>query len=185
MTAARRRCATLLLVVVAAGCAARGKASAPDSVASGRLDDLATAEAELARNAADLQALGIVVAQRGPRPQGEPGRTDADDREKNLKKTEPGSPPEPDAQAPEPITPEPGGEPTRPTGGGEELRAVDSAQTPCQRICTLAGVACDLSQRICTLAAQHEGNARYEDVCWNAERQCEQASDACSDCSAC
>jgi hypothetical protein len=59
------------------------------------------------------------------------------------------------------------------------------SESSCKKICTLAGVACDLSKRICQLADEHEGDARYEDACWNAGQQCEDASDACTECSAC
>jgi hypothetical protein len=52
----------------------------------------------------------------------------------------------------------------------------------CGRICGLAGVACELSDRICSLAARHTGDARYEDACWNAKLQCETATDACDNC---
>lgn len=184
MTAARG--VLFAVLALAIGCAPRNKASAPDSASpafSSQPDDLATAEAELARNAADLEALGVVVAQRGSPTHAEPGT----DPEKNdppppdlTKRPEPGMK-RPDVENPDPAV----NLPTTPDGDEDDPSPTASEQTPCQRICTLAGVACDLSQRICTLAAQHEGNARYEDVCWNAERQCEEASDACSDCSAC
>lgn len=192
MSAARLRIAAMVFVALA-GCAmkkrapASARADAMPAQGTAQLDALASAQAELAANAAELQSLGVVLAV-GPRVADDEVDESRDDSKRAMEMDRP----EPEAPAGEPITTP--AEPTKPTAPPPEpkptsVRPADngkaSESTPCRRICALATVACDLSKRICDLADDHEGDARYEDACWNAERQCDEASDACSDCTAC
>lgn len=175
----------MIVLTAVLGCMHRGAAptvaaDAPPPVGSAEVDALTEAEAELAANAAELNALGVRIAW-GPR--------DAEvDPIANA--APPVTAPEtPEIEPDEPDTPAPPTNPSKPTIVTPEPkpgpRDDPKSSTPCQRICTLASVACDLSKRICQLAENHQGDARYEDACWNAGRQCEDASDACSDCAAC
>lgn len=195
MSAARLRIAAMVFVALV-GCAMKKRAPATAEAmppqGAAQLDALASAQAELAANAAELQSLGVVLAV-GPRAANdelgsaskreENRRDEKDDAEPEVPAAEPDPGP---AQPSKPVT-------TTPTRPAEpkptSVKPADSRKasesTPCQRICALATVACDLSKRICELADDHEGDARYEDACWNAERQCDEASDACSDCTAC
>lgn len=178
----RARWGIAALVLIAA-CRKSAPATSPDSatMSSGTVDELAAAQAELVGNADALRALGVVVGEKGTKAR------DFDDGER--RKQEP-SPVAPEAEPledevspgkPSPISPPPKNAPPP----APPKAATTAAPDACGRICALAGAACDLSQRICTLAEQHDGDARYEDLCWNAQRQCEAASDACSDCSTC
>lgn len=190
--------ALLVVAVIATACQkSSAPSSAPEAAATGAVagDDLASVRAELVGNAAELQALGVVIApgdrksrdfddgdlkkEKGDeRPRAEPiVEQDEDTATKNTKA--PTVSPQKPADAPSPETPSaPPPPPTKAAGASVSTDA-------CGRICSLAGAACELSQRICTLADQHDGDARYEDLCWNAQRQCEAASDACADCSTC
>jgi hypothetical protein len=199
MTVRSRRALCVALLVLAAACR---KSSAPPSrdattMASGPSDELAAVEAELAGNAQELQALGVVVAQKGSQTGNQlGGQTDKEAEEQrrerddgSTKNTEPSAAPEPELDRdeerpskPPADSPSPNAEPPAPP---KPTTTTTSSIDACGRICALAGAACDLSQRICTLAEQHDGDARYEDLCWNAQRQCEAASDACADCSTC
>lgn len=203
-----------LTLVPSVACQKRAESSA-SAMPNDAVDELATMEADLARTAAELGSLGIVIAQReaeeevpiGASKRGESStkvRDRAKDDVDNGGSSEPSKPSsdpkpgsklkpgsEPDATAdddartttkpttptttpPEPIQPN---QPSQPTGEPQSVSA-----EACGRICSLADLSCDLSGRICGLAARHVGDARYEDSCWNAERQCEAATDACSDC---
>jgi outer membrane biosynthesis protein TonB len=205
MTASSRTCTALLVIVAAFGCAAKRAASPPadaaPATASAQVDALTEAEAELAANAAELNALGVKIAW-GRRDKGdssEPGRATEPSVEPEtptpeIPKADPIEPRRPGTKKPtkneRPDSVKPKPEPKPEPKPGATTRDEDDAlastdNTPCQRICTLASVACDLSKRICQLADDHQGDARYEDACWNAERQCEDASDACSDCTSC
>lgn len=184
MTARSRRargCVALLVVVAA--CRKSESASSPDTatMASGTADALAAAEAELSGNADALRALGVVVV---PTEKGKRTRDDGDAKTEESSVAAPDAEPVEDEATPRkpaPISPPSGDAPPPPPPKATTMATPDA----CGRICALAGVACDLSQRICTLAEQHDGDARYEDLCWNAQRQCEAASDACADCSTC
>lgn len=202
-----------LLLVLVVGACEKGAPAKATSAPGATLDDLASIEAELARNAAELGSLGVVIAQRAER---EPGLGDSDSgdvtkRADNVKKPsgEPDAaeggdgPPEPTPDpgtAPPSITdnhrPKPPTKPssitpppttpgsTTPSSPPDDAAAESTSAEACGRICSLADVSCDLSDRICVLAARHTGDARYEDACWNAQRQCEAATDACGDCDA-
>ncbi|MBV1862692.1 MAG: hypothetical protein KUG77_29995 [Nannocystaceae bacterium] len=54
--------------------------------------------------------------------------------------------------------------------------------TRCERICSLKGAICDVSERICGLAESHEGEEKYIEACTRSESRCEQATTACSTC---
>jgi len=58
----------------------------------------------------------------------------------------------------------------------------DATPDHCQRRCTLATNICDLRGRICALADEHGGDARYARVCERATLDCEHATEACEDC---
>lgn len=53
----------------------------------------------------------------------------------------------------------------------------------CERICDLRVAICDVSERICALAEEHQDETKYTDACARAEARCEQAAEACDDCS--
>lgn len=192
MSAARLRIAAVVIAALVGcslkkGAPASASADAAPPAGSAQIDALAAAEAELAANAAELRSLGVALAV-GPRAADDEVGGSKDDSKRAAEMDRP----EPETPAAEPITTP--SEPSKPTTPSPEPRPTSvepadkrkaSESTPCQRICALATVACDLSKRICQLADDHEGDARYEDACWNAERQCDEASDACSDCTAC
>ncbi len=179
------------LTMLAVACK-KDAASAPPGqampFADARFDELAAAQAELARNAIELDAVGVVVVARAkgtaaqePGPSKDdiaPGADDELGRGRRERSTKVPADPAPRATNPKraPASPEP------PAVPGTSPDPASSSNTTYQRICALAEIACDLSGRICTLSEDHVGEARYEDACWNAEQQCEQASDACSDC---
>jgi hypothetical protein len=167
------------LVVLASGCRKSAPPSSPGAatMASGTADELAAVQAELAGNAQELQALGVVVGV--SKKSAEVGKLD-DGGTSNTDPSVAAPGAEHDGED-VPNTPSPNNPPPPAPPKPTTMASVDA----CGRICALAGAACDLSQRICTLAEQHDGDARYEDLCWNAERQCEAASDACADCSTC
>jgi hypothetical protein len=54
----------------------------------------------------------------------------------------------------------------------------------CGRICDLAEATCELHEKICTLADEHEGEQRYVAACTRADDDCRRASEACRACSA-
>jgi len=178
----------MLVLVAALGCRHKRAGATTDVDAappsgSTLVDALGEAEAELAANAAALNALGVQIAW-GRRDKldsdDETGRTTAVPSEGPT--ADPGEPSKrmPATNSKKPTIVRSESEPKR---DGDNLKRSES--TPCQRICTLAGVACDLSKRICQLADDHQGDARYANACWNAGQQCEDASDACTDCTAC
>lgn len=159
-----------------------------------RLDDLASIEDALNRNASELRGQGITI----PEPQPEPDAA-----------TEPA--PEPPAAPPTEITvTDDDGEdapesaeferdvreesPPAPTSiEGSSVRKKRSSRSRranrkdqadrCERLCDLAAATCDLADRICDLANEHVDDVRYEDACDRAEIQCEAAADACNACS--
>jgi hypothetical protein len=57
-------------------------------------------------------------------------------------------------------------------------------QTPdrCEMICDLAAATCDLEAKICALASEHPEDARYQDACERANRDCDIAQEACLEC---
>ncbi len=206
------RATTLLLAgalatgLLASGCAKRAPESAAATAAPHPLapelgaaaGELAAVSAALAQNAASLAALGVDTSRSrdGEKPDAPTKRErdeirDGADEKSSESATDlddaptPKTPVAPKSAAPSPSTAPTATARTTAEPSPEPVGAASDEASGCDRICALAGVACDLAQRICTLAKHHEGDARYADVCWNAERQCEQASDACADCSAC
>jgi hypothetical protein len=160
------------------------KAAAPratttaQEASGGAQDDLDAVAAELANNAAALAALGVAS-----RP--DPGAVEKKRQDVDLDAAKPE--PQPRDAGERPVRPENPAPPADESLGGSTSKSTTAAGAvdTCGRVCSLAGAACDLSQRICTLAEQHDGDARYEDLCWNAKAQCEDASDACADCGTC
>lgn len=171
------------LLVLAAACRKSSPSHSPGG-ATMAADDLAAVQAELAGNAEALRALGVVVVvAQAEKQEGKLGgaRDDGDTQPIEPSADAPAGELERDEERPNKPSPiSPDAEPPPPPKS-TTTASIDA----CGRICALAGAACDLSQRICTLAEQHDGDARYEDLCWNAQRQCEAASDACADCSTC
>ncbi len=160
-TAGDRRAATLvaLAVLATASCRKEGATAMPMRD-EGSPADFDAAEAELARTAAALRQLGVGAAPKQPVVDENDGHGGGGGSE------------------PPPVTSPPQQDP-RPTATTE---AEASTSNACHRICELADVACELEQRICTLADAHVGEARYENACYYARDQCELARDACADC---
>lgn len=190
MTAARIVCRVALVLVASTPACALKKAApgAADtgSASPGDVDpELAEAQRQLAANAAELDALGLGnrSLKQPSKPSTEPETRDEDGRPggKATDSTRPGGDTPPPTK-PSATQPKPEPKPTDDDAGADPAT---NANSTCERVCALAEVACDLSKRICTLADQHQGDARYEEVCWSAEQQCDQASDFCSDCTTC
>jgi hypothetical protein len=174
---------------VLVGCKAPAGARAPADVP----DDIDAIEATLARNADDLQAAGILVAQRTDVPPAGDAFRDAEEEtqaepeaepeggeeaeEPVMEEAPPESAPSADASAP----PEPSRRTAR-TRSFERRRGKRDEADRCQRICDLAEATCDLSDRICDLASRHPDEVRYDTACDRAEAQCDAAADACSGC---
>lgn len=59
-----------------------------------------------------------------------------------------------------------------------------AATARCERIRGLANEICTLSDRMCTLAAEHPGQSRYADACARAGQTCAQARQAAERCPA-
>lgn len=182
---------------MAAVCVVACKPAAPAHFpAAGLPDDIAAIEAELARNRAELESAGIMVAMAGP-PRLEPqppsagddgadkaaGAPAADSDYTEAEAEEVADEP-PSAPPPEPTVGE--AEPVRPATVSRQerlrVRARRDSPSRCDRICELADLTCDLAQRVCTLAHSHAGEPRYEEACTRAQDQCRAASSACTDC---
>lgn len=54
----------------------------------------------------------------------------------------------------------------------------------CERVCELATTTCDLRERVCGLAEDHEDDSRYDEACRRAEDQCDAAMRHCQSCAA-
>jgi hypothetical protein len=68
------------------------------------------------------------------------------------------------------------------TAGGAEPS--DGGVARCVRIRGLADEICTLSDRMCTLAAEHPGQARYTDACTSSAQTCSRARAAAERCPA-
>ncbi|MCA9656531.1 MAG: hypothetical protein KC501_41895 [Myxococcales bacterium] len=66
--------------------------------------------------------------------------------------------------------------------GPEPRPATPQVMNRCERVRTLAQRICELSDRMCTLAGEHEGEQRYQDACGRAEQSCEEARIAADGC---
>ena len=55
--------------------------------------------------------------------------------------------------------------------------------TKCDAACNVATSTCELTDRICYLARDHEGEDKYQVVCTRAEEDCQVATEACVACS--
>lgn len=58
----------------------------------------------------------------------------------------------------------------------------DATTDRCQRRCDLATNICELRGRICAMADEHAGQARYAKVCGRATLDCDRATEACDGC---
>lgn len=63
-----------------------------------------------------------------------------------------------------------------------QKRGVLEGRERCEMICDLAGMTCELEAKICRLAADHPGEARYENACARATADCDVAEAACREC---
>ncbi|HWB74300.1 MAG TPA: hypothetical protein VG755_05080 [Nannocystaceae bacterium] len=54
----------------------------------------------------------------------------------------------------------------------------------CERVCELAITTCDLRERVCGLAEDHDDDSRYDEACRRAEDQCDAAMRHCQSCAA-
>jgi hypothetical protein len=196
-------------LIVAALAAPACKKAAPGSQAPRVYsDDIEDLEAELARNASELQSQGIVIAQRETATSvggaAEPAETpdvpptddtaaqeagegdDFDEGEDEVM----------DDPSPEPTAPPEADEASPSSGPGKESRSIRyrrfsrrdrrgerrERSQRCERICSLADATCDLAEHICALADKHVDDVRYETACDRAADQCRAASQACTKC---
>lgn len=58
----------------------------------------------------------------------------------------------------------------------------EQAPDRCEMICDLAAATCDLEAKICALASEHPEDARYQNACERANRDCDLAQEACLEC---
>lgn len=58
------------------------------------------------------------------------------------------------------------------------------AVSRCERVAALAGRICQLRDRMCALATEHDQQPRYAEACGRAEQTCAQAQQATEDCAA-
>ncbi len=187
--ATRWRIAAVVVGGLIAACkhAKEGPGTSEPSVS----DDIAAIEAQLERNADDLEAAGIYVARAH---EGGPGFVQQ--QPPTPDEAEPGDAEEPpQASADEDdvaLGARDGGasrerESKRSRIGywsrwlSKRERKKDEAQR-CQRICDLAESTCELADRICELAQRHPDEVRYETACSRAEQQCRVAAEACTVC---
>jgi hypothetical protein len=148
-------------------------------------DDIATIEAVLDENAAELRTEGIAVVGRRPptsptasEPALPPAEEESPERDEDMN-AEPAAPSAVDRG--DAVQ-------TRQMRSGWferwRLRKQQRRETHqrCERVCDLADATCELSDRICALAGQHPGEVRYEDACERSGDQCRAASEVCTNC---
>jgi hypothetical protein len=185
----RRRISAVVIGGLIAACKAAPTAAPPGE--AGLRDDIAAIEAELERNADDLEAEGIYVARADhvqPQPvQQQPPRDEFEGDVSPTAEPELGEEDEAavDSERSEGVA---SGRKSKESREGywsrwlsKRERKKDEAQR-CQRICDLAEATCELADRICELAQRHPDEVRYETACERAEHQCRVAAEACTAC---
>jgi len=179
----------LCVVVSVTSCAKKG--GAPTTAAEGAYapppmgDDIAVYERQLAVAEADLRRLGVAsVAANLDASAPAPGAgadvagsaDDGDDDDASI---------EAEQAEREPAAPAADAPPTRDTvtearKSGRYSRR--EQRDRCESICDVADSVCTLEGKICSLAAAHAEDPRYQNACARASDDCEVGEEACRAC---
>jgi hypothetical protein len=171
---------TARIVAVVGGAwlvACKGPSPAAPPAEPGLRDDIAAIEAQLERNADDLEAEGILVARAPQAPP--PAITQQAPREEADAAAEREEDDAPAADRPAPRDRSREGYWSRWLAKRERKK---NQAEHCQRICDLAEATCGLADRICELGQRHPDEVRYEEACRRAEHHCRVAAEACTAC---
>jgi len=173
----------VLVGLMSAGCARTSTTPPPAAQPEQAVaDDIAAVERELDARELELTDLGIAL----PLAELESPVTEdedaADEAPEHTAPSEPsssadGAAPSAPSESTQAESTQAGRSPTT-----KRVQARSAARSRCERICDLAQATCELSERVCALAAQHADDPRYRDACARADDQCQASSGACAAC---